>query len=352
MAQNNFLGIDLPIIQAPMAGVQDSSLTIAVSRAGGLGSLACASLGQDALRDEIRAIREHTENPVNLNFFSHEPPELNVAWENEWRSSLDPFFTEYGIPAEDRPSAPGLRPFDHTAADVLEEFRPEVVSFHFGLPADDLLKRIHSWGSKVLACATTIDEAKWLEARGVDGIIAQGLEAGGHRGMFLTDDLTTQTGTFALLPQITRQIRKPVIAAGGIASAGAVAAALSFGAVAVQVGTAYLLCPEARTSQIHRSALKSATAGHTAITNVFTGRPARSIVNRIIREVGPINNAAPSFPLAGQLLATLRSQAERQGLDDFTPLWCGQNAAGCEEIPAAELTRKLASEILTERLVP
>jgi len=217
-----------------------------------------------------------------------------------------------------------------------------VVSFHFGLPSAELLDRVRSWGGKILCSATTVDEARWLEAQGVDAVIAQGVEAGGHRGIFLSDDLTTQVGTLALVPQIVKAVRVPVIAAGGIADSSGVAAAIALGAAGVQVGTAYLLCPEATTSAAHRAALKSDAARHTALTNVFTGRPARSIVNRIVRELGPLSPAAPQFPLAASALAPLRGSAEARGSGDFSPLWSGQNATGCREVAAGVLTRELA----------
>ena len=217
-----------------------------------------------------------------------------------------------------------------------------MVSFHFGLPPADLLRRLRSWSPKILSSATTVDEARWLEAHGADAIIAQGVEAGGHRGNFLSDDISTQPGTFALVPQVVRAVKVPVIAAGGIADAKGVAAARALGASAVQIGTAYLLCPEATTSAVHRAALKSEAARNTALTNLFTGRPARGIVNRVMRELGPINAAAPAFPLATSAITPLRGKAEAQGRGDFSPLWSGQNATGCREIPAGELTRALA----------
>ena len=219
------------------------------------------------------------------------------------------------------------------------------MSFHFGLPTAELLARARAWGAKIFSSATTVDEALWLEVHGVDAIIAQGLEAGGYRGIFLSDDLTSQAGTIALLPQIVRGVKLPVIAAGGIADAAGVAAAMQLGAAGVQIGTAYLLCPEAATSAVHRAALKSEAASHTALTNLFTGRPARGIVNRIMRERGPINAAAPAFPLASAAIAPLRAKAETRGCGDFSPLWSGQNASGCREIPAARLTRDLAAQI-------
>ena len=343
MTLQQLLGIQLPIIQAPMAGVQGSALAVAVCNAGGLGSLPCAMLGVEAIKKELEAIRAQTDRPFNVNFFCHVAPVAIAEREAAWRAALAGYFTEFGIDAAAIPAGPGRTPFSAEAADVLEAFKPAVVSFHFGLPAPALLERVRSWGSKILSSATTVDEARWLEAHGVDAVIAQGLEAGGHRGIFLSDDLTTQVGTFALLPQVVRAVTVPVIAAGGIADAKGVAAAIAMGAAGVQVGTAYLLCPEATTTALHRAALKSDAARHTALTNIFTGRPARGIVNRIIRELGPITAAAPAFPLATAAIAPLRGKAESLGSGDFSPLWSGQNATGCREVLAAELTRELAT---------
>ena len=345
MTLQTLLGIELPIIQAPMAGVQGSALAVAVSNAGGLGSLPCAMLSLDAMRNELAAIKAQTDRPFNVNFFCHAPPEPSAEREAAWRATLAPYYKEYGIDVDTIPAGPGRAPFSSEAADVLDEFKPAVVSFHFGLPSAGLLARVRAWGSKILSSATTIEEARWLEAHGVDAIIAQGLEAGGHRGMYLSEDLSTQVGTFALLPQIVREVKLPVIAAGGIADAKGVAAAMALGAAGVQIGTAYLLCPEATTSAVHCAALKSEAARHTALTNLFTGRPARGIVNRIMKELGPISTATPTFPLATSAIAPLRAKAESRGSADFSPLWCGQNASGCKKIPAAELTRALAADL-------
>ena len=339
----SLLGIELPVIQAPMAGVQLSALAIAVSNAGGLGSLPCAMLTPDALRKELEALQAGTRRPYNVNFFCHTPPAPSAEREARWRAALAPYFREFGIDADSIPAGPGRAPFSAEAAEVLAQFKPAVVSFHFGLPPAELLRRVRAWGAKVLSSATTVDEARWLEAQGVDAIIAQGAEAGGHRGMFLSDDVTTQLGTFALLPQIVRAVRVPVIAAGGIADAKGVAAAMALGAAGVQVGTAYMLCPEATTSAVHRAALLQSAARRTALTNVFTGRPARGIVNRLMRELGPISDAAPAFPRAASAVVPLRAAAERAGSGDFSPLWAGQNTSGCKEIPAADLTRQLAA---------
>ena len=230
---------------------------------------------------------------------------------------------------------------------MLAQFKPPVVSFHFGLPSKELLDRVRQWRPAIISSATTVDEARWLEAQGADAIIAQGVEAGGHRGMFLSDDLTTQVGTLALVPQIVRAVSVPVIAAGGIADSAGAGAALALGAAGVQIGTAYLLCPEATTTRVHREALASPRARHTALTNVFTGRPARGILNRLMAELGPISSGAPAFPLAAAAVMPLRSKAESRGSGDFSPMWAGQNTSGCRNIPAAELTGELASRLFT-----
>jgi nitronate monooxygenase len=336
-------GLRLPLIQAPMAGVQDHRLAAAVSNAGGLGSLPAAMLGADGLRDQLSALQALTDRPFNVNFFCHVPPSPNAARDARWRAALAPYYAEFGVDPAQVSAGPARMPFSADMADVLEAFRPAVVSFHFGLPAADLLARVKAWGACVLGSATTVAEARWLEAHGADAIIAQGLEAGGHRGHFLSDDLSEQLGTFALLPQVVRAVSRPVIAAGGIADARGLAAAMALGASAVQVGTAYLCCPEATTSAVHRAALGSEAARHTALTNVFSGRPARGIVNRAMRELGPLSADAPAFPFATAAMAPLRARAEAAGSGDFSPLWCGQNAAGCQPVPAAELTRTLSA---------
>jgi nitronate monooxygenase len=346
---DEILGTRLALIQAPMAGVHDSSLAIAVSNAGGLGSLPAALLSLDSLRTELRTLRGGTSGPCNVNFFCHAPPRSDPRKEAQWREKLRPYYDELGIDGAGIATGPGRAPFTHDVADVVAEFRPAVVSFHFGLPAPDLLDRVRSWGARVLSTATTVEEARWLEAHGVDAIIAQGLEAGGHRGMFLTDDLTTQLGTLALVPQVVKAVRVPVIAAGGLADARSIAAALALGAAAVQVGTSYLLCPEATTGAVHRAALARDEAHHAAITNVFTGRPARGIVNRAIRELGPVNVEVPAFPLPNDAMLPLRQRAESRGSPDFSPLWCGQNATGCRAVPAAELTGELAEGLAARR---
>jgi len=337
-------GTAFPLVQAPMAGVQGSALALAVSNAGGLGSLPCAMLAPDALREELAALRAGTSRPVNLNFFCHRMPAPDAERERAWRAALAPYYRELDLAADAAAPAAARRPFDAAAAEIVAAFRPAFVSFHFGLPEPALVAQVKACGAKVLASATTVEEARWLERHGADAVIAQGLEAGGHRGQFLSGDLDRQSGTFALLPQVARAVGVPVVAAGGIADARGVAAALALGASAVQVGTAYLLCPEATTTAVHRAALQGADAAHTALTNLFSGGVARGIVNRLMRELGPISPLAPSFPLAAAALAPLRARAEADGRGDFSPLWAGQNASGCRAIPAARLTRQLAGD--------
>ena len=336
--------IEHPIVLAPMAGAMDADLVIEVAEAGGLGSLPSATIDAAKVRSEIAKIRARTEKPINLNFFCHTPPELNNAREARWRDRLKPYYEELGIdPAAPVPSSNRM-PFDAALCAIVEELKPAAVSFHFGLPEPALVERVKAAGCKVLSSATTAAEARWLEARGVDAVIAQGYEAGGHRGMFLNDDIAAQVGTFALVPQIVDAVTVPVIAAGAVSDARGIAAAFVLGAAGVQIGTAYLLCPESKISAPHRAALKAAQSDSTALTNLMTGRPARGIVNRVMREIGPVSELAPAFPLAGGALAPLRAKAEAQGSGDFSPLWSGQAAALGRELPARELTAKLAGE--------
>jgi nitronate monooxygenase len=340
------LGTQLPIIQAPMAGAVLSDMVVAVSEAGGLGSLPCAMLNTDQIRAELTTIRQQTSRPINVNFFCHHPPQFDQHRETMWRRRLASYYAELGLDPEAPIPTSSRTPFDSAACDLLLEFKPEVVSFHFGLPPSDLLARVEASGIKILSSATTVDEAQWLESAGCHAIIAQGYEAGGHRGMFLDHNISAQVGTMALVPQVVDAVRVPVIAAGGIADARGIVAALALGASAVQIGTAYLLCPEAKISPVHRRALKQAKDNQTALTNVFTGRPARSIINRIVREVGPISDVAPEFPLAATAIAPLRSASEAIDSDDFVPLWSGQAAHLARELPAGELTKQLAAATL------
>ena len=325
-----------------MAGSQGSALALAVSVTGGLGSLPCAMLSMDALRSELKAISQGTMRPYNVNFFCHTPPTSDVDRIRRWNLAVQPYHIELGIDPHTLPVGVGRAPFGAEAAQLLAEFKPAVVSFHFGLPTPELMSQVKAWGATVMSTATTLQEALWLEQNGADVIIAQGLEAGGHRGLFLTDDLSTQVDLRTLLRQIIGAVHCPVVAAGGIASAQHVQEVLALGAAAAQVGSAYLWCTEATTSAVHRAALQSPESQHTALTHLFTGRPARGIVNRWMRELGPISDLAPAFPLATSAVAPLRAKAEAAGSGDFSPLWAGQNAWKGHACSAAEVTRNLA----------
>jgi len=340
----DLFGIEQPIVLAPMAGAMDSDLAIAVAKAGGLGSLPAALLDAERLRGEVAKFRAAIDAPLNLNFFAHKSPALNNAREHTWREALKPYYVELGIDPNAPVPASNRAPFDDAFCAVVEDVKPAVVSFHFGLPEEGLLRRVRAVGCKVMGCATTVAEARWLAERGVDAVIAQGFEAGGHRGMFLSDDVTRQPGSFALIPQIVDAVRVPVIATGGITDARGIAAAFVLGASAVQLGTAYLFSPEAKISALHRAALAEAHDDSTVLTNVFTGRPARGIVNRAIAELGPIGKDVPAFPLAATGIGPLRAAAEKKGISDFSPLWAGQAVALGHHATAADITRNLMTE--------
>ena len=339
----DLLGIAFPIIQAPMAGAAFSEMVVGVSEAGGLGSLACAMLTAPQIREEVALIRKGTSRPINLNFFCHRLPAFDARREANWKTRLEPYYREMEIDPL-QASAPASRgAFDSAACEIVEEITPEVVSFHFGLPDEVLLARVKSTGCRIISSATTVREARWLEERGCDAIVAQGYEAGGHRAMFLETEVATQVGTMALVPQIVDVVKVPVIAAGGIGDARGIAAAFALGASGVQLGTAYLFCPEAKISPVHRDKLRSVRDGETALTNVFTGRPARSILNRLVTELGPMAPDAPEFPLASDAVMPLRQAALARNSADFVPLWSGQAARLGIEIPAGELTKRLAA---------
>ena len=338
------IGTQLPIIQAPMAGASGPEMTIGVCEAGGLGSLPCAMLDTGEIYGQVAAIRSRTDKPFNLNFFCHEKPQLTAASNDLWAQTLAPYYAEFGVAPPDGSSATGRMPFDETTCEVIEECQPAVVSFHFGLPEESLLARVKATGCVVMCSATTVEEALCLEQNGCDAIIAQGCEAGGHRGMFLTSSVETQAGTMALVPQIVDNVQVPVIAAGAIADGRGIAAAFALGAAGVQMGTAFLFTPEALITDLHRAALRNAADDHTALTNIFSGRPARGLMNRAMREIGPISDRAPAFPTAGAALAPLKKEAENQGLADFSSLWSGQAAGLGRELSSQELTTMMAEE--------
>lgn len=341
----DLLGIDLPIVLAPMAGNSTPELVAAVSNAGGLGSYGCAMLSREQLIEEAQRMKALTNHSFNLNFFCHVPPNVTVEQERAWRAKLAPYYGELSVDPNVTVSG-SRRPFDDEICDAVLAIAPKVVSFHFGMPNADQVRRLKATGMVLMSSATTSTEARRLVELGADVIVAQGFEAGGHRGMFLTSDVSTQVGTMALVPQVVDAVNVPVIASGGIADARGVAAALALGAAAVQVGTAYLFSPQAKVSTLHRAALRAARDDATALTNLFTGRPARGIVNRFIREIGPMSPTAPQFPMAANAVTPLRAQAEQRGSGDFSPLWSGQAAALAREIDAAELTRNLAAGAL------
>jgi len=264
-------GVEIPIIQAPMAGSSDVELAIAVSEAGGLGSLPCGMLTPDQVTAAVRLFQERTTKPINLNFFCHREPFVDMDRERKWREQLSGYYEEFGIDASAAASVPNRAPFNEEMCDVVVALRPRVVSFQFGLPSKILLDRIRTCGARIISSATTVEEARRLEAEGCDAIVVQGLEAGGHRGMFIATDPASQVGIFALVPQVVDGVKIPVIAAGGIGDARGVVAAFALGACAVQIGTAYLRCPESRTSAVHRNALEIVRDDQTVITNVFTG---------------------------------------------------------------------------------
>ena len=337
---------ELPIVLAPMAGIMDAELVIAAAQGGALGSLPCAMLSVEKAREQVNIVRQRVSTPVNMNFFCHRAVDADPEREMVWKKRLAPYYQEHGIDPAAPVNAANRAPFDAAMCALVEELKPEVVSFHFGLPDHALLKRVKAAGCTVIASATIVREAIWLEENGADAIIAQGVEAGGHRGMFLTENIHEQPGTFALVPQVVDAVRVPVIAAGGIADGRGIAAAFALGAAGVQIGTAYLRCPESKVTAAARTALARAQDDTTVITNVMTGRPARGVANRVMREVGPISPDAPAFPHAATALGPLKAASEKLGKLDFTNLWAGQAVRLGREMPAADLTRALAGAAL------
>jgi nitronate monooxygenase len=347
----DLLGIELPIIQAPMAGSAGLDMVVAVSEAGGLGSLACASLDTERLRQLLAAAHQNTSKPFNINFFAHTVGASHEARNKAWLERLLPYYGELEIEPPKSLSSGSILPFDAKRCAIVEEMAPAIVSFHFGLPDLTLVRRLKAAGIKILSSATTVAEARWLENHGCDAIIAQGVEAGGHRGMFMSDDIDSQMGTFALVPQIVDELSVPVIAAGGVADGRGIAAAFTLGASGVQIGTAYLFTREATLSDAYRRTLQSfqSKESHrpaTTLTNVLSGRPSRCIVNRLICEMGPLSDAAPAFPSGFSALMPLRQQTERMDNRDFSAHYCGQAAGLGHPTNARQLTIDLGSEAL------
>ena len=340
----DLFGIEHPILQAPMAGASSTQMATAVSEAGGLGAVAAAMLTPDTLRTELQLARQATARPINVNFFVHKPPVADADSDARWRQRLAPYYRELGLAPDAGVGGPVRAPFDAALCEVVVEYRPRVASFHFGLPEAGLVRRLQDSGIVVIGSATSAEEARWLEQHGCNAVIAQGAEAGGHRGMFLTDDIARQAGTMALVPQVADAVKVPVIAAGGIGDGRGIAAALALGAAGVQIGTAFLLTPEAKTAPLHRAALRRANDNSTTLTNIFTGRPARAIVNRYVREMGPMSRDAPAFPLAAGAAYPLRTASEPKGSSDFMPLWSGQAPTLAREMPAATLMAAFVEE--------
>lgn len=345
----DLFGIEHPILQAPMGNYTRAGLAAAVSEAGALGGIGTAGWTRAQARTEVLKARQVTNKPLNFNFFTHKVGAVDPAADEAWRAALAGYYREQGHTWKPTTSA-SHEPFDAEGCELIEELKPQVVSFHFGLPDAALVARIKRTGAKIISSATTTEEACWLEAHGVDAIIAQGADAGGHRGTFLAADpvaaLSSQVGTMALVPQIVDAVRIPVIAAGGIGDARGIAAALMLGASGVQMGTAFLHCPEAPTSPVHREALKSTSSDGTVVTNIWTGRPARTVVNKAIRELGAISSAAPLFPYAAHGMQPLRTASEAAGSADFVPLFAGQAARLGRDLPAGDLVRTLAAETI------
>lgn len=330
------LGASAPIVQAPMAGAGGVALATAAIRGGAVGSLPCAMLTPDAIVEQAASVREAAAGLLNLNFFCHPLPA--APDDTAWRALLQPYYAAEGVAAG--PAPPLRRPFDADACAALERARPDIVSFHFGLPDAALLARVRATGARILGNATTPEEMRWLVTQGVDAVIAQGAEAGGHAGWFLDD--SHRPVPLAELLQVALDV--PVIAAGGIVDARDIARALRNGAEAVQIGTAYLATPESQIADSHRALLGSPASAEAGFTTLFSGREARGIVNRLMRELGATRREVPPFPHASAALAPLRAHAEAQGRPDYSPLWAGAGAPLVRPEPAEALTRRLAIE--------
>jgi nitronate monooxygenase len=342
------LGLKWPIIQAPMAGSTTPELAAAVSNSGGLGSLGIGTISGQAGGAQIEAFGELSAGPLNANFFCHDNPVDVDMTGREMRVRLQRWYFEAGLGEVPLPSVPfGTFGWDHV--EQIRAHRPAVVSFHFGLPKDDLLEAVRETGAQIWSTATTTEEARWLEDRKVDAIIAQGTEAGGHRGTFLGADISEQLGLFALLPQVVSAVEIPVIAAGGIVDGRTIAAAFMLGASAVQMGTAFLRCSEASVHPKHRYALAQARDSATRVTNLFSGKPARSLVNSYMDTFRDAEGLTAPFPSQIALFAPLAQSASEDEIGDLLPLWSGQSAALTREMPAADLLATLVNET-NERL--
>ncbi|AEY01896.1 2-nitropropane dioxygenase [Oceanimonas sp. GK1] len=348
-AQHVFLqqaGIRYPIIQAPMAGVSTPALAAAVSNAGGLGSLGLGASSVADARRQIEQTQQLTDRPFNVNVFCHAPARRDAATEAAWLDYLRPLFSEQGAAVPVRLEEI-YSSFNHSESmqALLIELRPAVVSFHFGLPPAHLLERLHSAGVLTLASATCPEEARQIEAAGIHGVVAQGIEAGGHRGMFDPDAPDSQLSTAELVRVLVAECRPPVIAAGGIMDGADIRAMLALGAAAVQLGTAFVACPESAASETYRQRLLTAGAGQTRLTATLSGRPARGLLNRFIHHAeAPGAPVPPDYPLAYDAAKQLHGAAARRGCEDFAAHWAGMAVARARALPAAELMARLMEE--------
>ena len=344
------LDIRYPIIQAPMAGASTPALAIAVSTTGGLGSLGLAMHTQESLRKDCAEVSA-AGAPYNANFFVHREPVDDPARAADTRSLLAPYYFELGL--GQLPDAVSVPSFNETHLEAVLDLRPPVVSFHFGLPNADAFKAIKAAGLFTMSSATNVTEARELEARGVDAVIAQGFEAGGHRATFSEPYEKGHVGTLALVPQVVDAVSIPVIAAGGIGDGRGIAAALALGASAVQLGTAFLTCPESAAHPLYRRALNEARDDQTRITHAFSGRPARGLENRYLREMAGHEAIYPDFPILNTLTGPLRKASAKGNNTDFMSLWSGQSAVMSRNLPASELIQLLVKETesVLDRLV-
>ena len=340
----DLLGVTHPIILSPMAGSAGPELAVAVCNAGGLGSLPCASLTFDKIREHVAAVRQNTSNPFSLNFFCHEYLDCNESKEQSWLDQFSPYYSELGVEPTLGAASSNLHPFGEKHCQLVEVLRPAVASFHFGLPDDSLLLRVKKAGCRIISSANTVEEAVWLSERGCDAVIAQGTEAGGHRAMFHSKTVSEQAGTMALVPQIVDAVDIPVIAAGGIADGRGIAAAFALGASAVQMGTAYLFTDESWANDLYRKKLQTSSDAQTVITNVFSGRPARGFATRLTRDLGPISKQPMDFPMGYGVLAPFKAKAEASGSTEFSSYLAGQSASLGRPESAAQLTQRLVDE--------
>ncbi|MCL2724694.1 MAG: nitronate monooxygenase [Polyangiaceae bacterium] len=337
----------VPIIQAPMAGVSTPALAAAVSNAGGLGSIGIGASTVTNARQMIEETRALTVRPFNVNVFCHEPARRDPARERAWLDHLTPFFNELGTPAPTSLSEIYTSFLvDDEAFEMLLAERPPIVSFHFGIPSPDRLAAFRKAGIKTMATATNPREAERIEKAGIDVIIAQGIEAGGHRGTFNPSEVDEEWSTSVLVRSLARQTKLPIVATGGIMDGRGIKAALELGASGAQLGTAFISCPESAANASYRRALKSARAATTRLTSVVSGRPARSMVNRFIVYAETAGSPAPAaYPLAYDAAKQLNAAAMKHDDDGFAAQWAGQGAPLARELAAAELLTTLAREM-------